>query len=438
MVLARIDPLTTIAVVVPVFAVVGVVRVATRRLQGYRRASQAAVGEVTGLLGEVFSAVLAIKVSGAEQNVVAHLRAINETRRRTTLADLVFSQILRSIGENAGSLGTGVLLLFAAQNLRSGHLTVGEFALVVSFLGTLAFTTGAFGDFLGKYRQTEISLERLFSLLPANDHARLVRPAPIFPRELEADRSAEPGQTGSDLLHQLVVTGLTYRYPESVRGVEDVSLTLTRGTLTVITGQIGSGKTTLVRALLGLLPRDAGEIHWNDEGVVAADLFMVPPRVAYTPQVPRLFSESLAENVRLGRPDDARELADALRLAVFEPDLATLERGLSTVVGRRGVRLSGGQVQRVAAARMFYRQPELFVVDDLSSALDVETEGMLWDRLLARPGVTCLAVSHRRALLRRADQIIVLKNGRLDAAGTLPELLETCEEFREIYQHESE
>ena len=193
-----------------------------------------------------------------------------------------------------------------------------------------------------------------------------------------------------------------------------------------------------MRALLGLLPKDAGEIRWNDEKVAAADLFMVPPRVAYTPQVPRLFSESLAENVRLGRPAQADELAAALRLAVLEPDLATLERGLETVVGRRGVRLSGGQVQRVAAARMFLRRPELFVVDDLSSALDVETEGILWDRLLATPGVTCLAVSHRRALLRRADQIIVLKNGRLDSAGTLDELLQTSDEFREIYRHEGD
>ena len=437
-VLARIDPLITLVGVLPVIAAVALVRVATRRLQAYRRASQAALGEVTGLIGEIFSAVLAIKVSGAEANVVAHLRSINDLRRRATLSDLVFTQIMRSVGGNAASLGTGVMLLLAAQALPSGRLTVGEFALIVSYLGTLAFSTSAFGDFLGRFRQTEVSFERLIAVLPNPEPESLGRPAPVFPSDLMPDPGVVAPIGAGDRLRRLETFGLTYRYPESARGVEDVNLALTRGTITVITGQIGSGKTTLLRALLGLVPRDGGNIFWNGEGISAADQFMVPPRVAYTPQVPRLFSESLSDNVRLGLPASDAALDEALRLAVLETDIPTLERGLETVVGRRGVRLSGGQIQRVAAARMFIRRPELLVVDDLSSALDVETEQLLWERLLADPDVTCLAVSHRRALLRRADQIIVLKNGRVEATGTLDDLLRTSDELREIYRHEAD
>jgi ATP-binding cassette, subfamily B, bacterial len=437
-VLVQIDPWITLAVVVPVFTVVGLVSLATRRIQSYRRASQAAVGEVTGLLGEIFGAVLAIKVGGAEANVVAHLRVMNESRRRATLNDLVFSQVLRSVGGNAASLGTGVLLLLAAQSIRSGHLTVGEFALVVSFLGALAQATGAFGDFLGRFRQTEVSFERLLALLPDTDASTLVRPGPVFPSELAPGPAVAPPVASANRLQELSASGLTYHYPESLRGVEGVSLTLAPGTLTVITGQVGSGKTTLLRVLLGLLPREGGEIFWNGRPVADPASFMVPPQVAYTPQVPRLFSETLRDNVLLGRPATEAELAAALRLAVLERDVPTLERGLETLVGRRGVRLSGGQVQRVAAARMLVRDPELLVVDDLSSALDVETEQTLWDRLLAQPSVTCLAVSHRRAVLRRADQIIVLKDGRLAAAGQLDNLLQSCDELREIYRHEAE
>ncbi|HJN49759.1 MAG: ATP-binding cassette domain-containing protein [Pseudomonadales bacterium] len=115
--------------------------------------------------------------------------------------------------------------------------------------------------------------------------------------------------------------------------------------------------------------------------------------------------------------------------------LGGLEEGLDTMVGPKGVKLSGGQIQRVAAARMFIRQPELLVFDDLSSALDVNTERSLWTRL-EEQDTTCLVVCHQPSVLERADQILVVEEGRLVARGTLPELLESSEEMRHIWhQH---
>ena len=152
---------------------------------------------------------------------------------------------------------------------------------------------------------------------------------------------------------------------------------------------------------------------WNGRVVDRPDTFLVPPRCAFTPQVPRLFSEALRDNLLLGRPDLPGAVAEALGAAVLDDDVAGFERGLDTLVGPRGVKLSGGQVQRAAAARMFLGQAELLVFDDLSSALDAATEAELWARLFARrDGVTCLVVSHSTAALARADQVLTLNGGR--------------------------
>jgi ATP-binding cassette subfamily B protein len=490
-IMLRIDPLVTAIVFVPLAIVVPLINLLGDRITAYRQRSREALGRVTGFLGETFGGVLAVKVAGATPNVVTHFRVLSEARRRAALQDHLLNGVVDSLYSGVVSVGTGVILLLAARAMRAGTFTVGDFALFVTYLTQITWFPDEIARLLTSYKRAGVSVDRLALLLGGAPRARLVdldtkflgrsaktasnmaeptgtdaltrpagRPLPegeakyltppsgemtyslslwervrACPERSEGVRafpSAWPGEVAL-----LEARGLTCLHRTSGRGIDGIDLQLRRGSFTVVTGRIGSGKTTLLEVLLGLRPRQRGDLIWNGQGVEDPSMFFGPPRCAYTPQVPRLFSDTLRDNVLLGWPANGN-LERALHAAALEPDVAAMARGLETPIGTRGVRLSGGQAQRVAVARMLVRETELFVVDDLSSALDVETEATIWDHLRGYADQTWLVVSHRPAALRRADQIVILKDGKVEATGTLAEVLEESAEMREMWRKSEE
>jgi len=411
-VLGSIDPAAAAILAIPLTAVAIGTRALDTRIKRYRAADRAAAGAVSGFVGDVMAAATTVKVNDAVEPTLAHLTALVDARRHTAVRDRVLDDGVQAFAQGAADVGLGLVLLTTAGALASGVFDVGSLAVFTAYMGWLSFLPRMIGRLLARRKQAGVAFERMRGLVADADVNNVVQERDLPIARGETNHRLSPVRPSRTPLERLELIDFAATYATG-GGVTGIDLVIERGTFTVITGPIGGGKTTLLRAVLGLA-HDAdvrGIVRWNGVEVADRAAFFVPPNASFLPQVPQLISDSVADNIALGEvPIASLELA--LELAAVRADIDEMPEGAATLIGPRGLRLSGGQRQRVATARALVHSPELVVLDDLSSALDVETELQLWTNL-ADAGMTVLAVSHRAVAFDRADQVLRLEDGNL-------------------------
>ena len=372
-----------------------------------RRTVAARAAFATALVSSL-SAARTVKLAGATRPVLAHLARLDGVRSDRQRREISVQVWARS----TPSVVSGLLPVAAWALYLSGGLSAGATLVAVSTLGAARWFAWTTASLVSQLPSARVWTRRTVAMTGVGAYS-----ASVPGVDLSAGTAPAPATAPRHPLRRLALTGFGAVHEDGTVGIRDIDLSVERGQLVLVVGPVGAGKSSLLRALAGIV-HHTGVLRWNGQPVTEPELFLRPNQVGYVAQLPRVLSGTIADNVRLGHEVDA---ATAVSAAQLEHDLAAAGGGLGLLIGHKGTRLSGGQLQRLALARALAPSTELLIADDVSSALDVTTELDLW-QALRESGVTVLGSTSKRAALRLADQVVVLLAGTAVATGTWQEL----------------
>ncbi|MFK7160260.1 ABC transporter ATP-binding protein [Marinospirillum sp. MEB164] len=367
------------------------------------------VGDLSSRLSNNLAGIATIKSFTSEAREAEKLRQVSEAyveaNQRAIRVSSAFIPVIR-MAILAGFLATFTVGGFLA--LR-GDLNVGAYGVLVFLTQRLLWPLTGLAEVIDLFERAMASTRRILDLLHT----------PVTIQDLTDATWSAPVQG------QIRFESVSFHYPSSPGGVDQVSLHLPAGQTLALVGATGSGKSTLMKLLLRFYEPQAGRILIDDQPIDQVSLAALRGAIGLVSQDVYLFEGTIGENLAYGRPDASEaEIIEAARLAEAWGFISALPDGLDTQVGERGIRLSGGQRQRLSLARALLKDPPILVLDEATSAVDNETEAAI-QRSLAQisQGRTVLMIAHRLSTIVQADQIVVLEGGQLVEQGTHQQLL---------------
>lgn len=372
------------------------------------------VKETTALAGsttESLRNIEIVKSLGLAQQEIGRLNATTEKILKLELKKVRYLRSLSFVqGTFVNLLRTSILFLMLYL-IFTQRITVGQFFSLFIYSFFIFGPLQELGNVVNTYRETEVSLQKFEQILALQPEPRPERPEPV--EELETLAFEEVGFQHQSATHP---------------ALSDISFRVSRGETIAFVGPSGAGKTTLVKLLVGLYRPQTGHIYYNQTREDEVEIDGLREKIGFVTQDAQLFSGSIRENLLFVHPGASDEdCMSVLRQASVDSLLARADRGLDTVIGEGGVKVSGGEKQRLSIARALLRRPQLLVFDEATSSLDSLTEEEISSTIrevaASRDAITIL-IAHRLSTVLHADCIYVLERGRIVESGSHEELIE--------------
>lgn len=421
--MAYINPWLTLIAIAPMPFLAIITRYLSARLHRRFKKVQEQFSDLTEFVRSTFSGIRLIKAYNQEQGESARFEQLGQTYVRDNLRLSFIYGMLFPVSGLLANASLLLVLVFGGRMAIGGTLTAGDFVAFINYLLLMTWPMMAVGWVADLFQRGMTSLGRIQSLF----HER-----PCLMDQVPAE--SPPRLTGEIRLHHL-----SFTYPNQSQTVlHDLELEVRPGQFLGVVGRTGSGKTTLCHLLTRLYPVADGTIFYDGRDVNRLPLAAVRQAIAYVPQEVVLFSETIAYNISMGKPEASlEEVQAAARAAAIHDEIIAMKDGYQTRIGERGVKLSGGQRQRLAIARALLLERPIIIIDDGLSAVDMETEHTIIRSIADYlRGHTCIIVSHRIAPLADAHEILVMERGRIAARGNHQQLLTASPFYATIYRQQ--
>jgi ATP-binding cassette subfamily B multidrug efflux pump len=421
--MAYIQPLLTLIAISPLPLLAFLTRFLSARLHHRFKKVQEQFSHLTEFARATIASIRLVKAYNQEEAQSERFNALGETYVQNNLKVAVVHGTLYPLAGLISNVSLLLAIYFGGRLTIQTTITAGDFVAFISYLFLLTWPMMALGWVANLFQRGFTSLERIKNMLS----------------EVPTLRDTDDAGLSPAVGGQIRIRNLTFTYPQQrVPALQGIDLDIHPGVMGVV-GRTGAGKTTLCHLLTRLYPVPDGAIWFDDRDVNSLPIAWIRGAIAYVPQDVTIFSDTIAFNISLGKPDAAQgDIERVAQAAAIHEEILAMPDGYATRVGERGIKLSGGQRQRLAIARALLLDRPIIIIDDGLSGVDMETEHAIIKSIAEYlQGRTCIIVSHRVAPLADAQVLVVMDRGRVVAQGNHDQLLQENDFYRTIYRQQS-